>query len=592
MPVRQRLACSHAGLMLLAIAALWPSTAAAQEVTVTLNTSDFGDTEDSTTTINLNDCREFAGGREVSVRLDFTANNSGAGLKRDYTVKLEGEGQTCDRESLAVDTSQCTELQDQENIPSSNTDTVTTTLEELFDVNSTTDCENLNLTSTLIIVSEEIDNTTNVTPQIADDLRDDVHTFRLVTTRPTITPPEVTAVGGESSIKVSFDEDSDADSFNFYYREEAFTAGAIPEDLSATSFIGVQSGNNITRGISVNRTYFIALTAVDSVGNESLLGEVSQVTTQPTFDFFENFREAGGGDPGGFGCTTTSPSRRAPGALGLLALLTIVCGTIAWRRRTRHATEASMTPFQHTLLALAALGTVAGVLMPAQQAQAQRFDRKLEGRLPTSGAIELRLGTYLPQVDDAVTGSPYLDAFGAKQMFLTELQFDRQFYNGFGTAAVGFHVGLMNVQGTSINADGTESVDKTKLNLVPLRLSLVYRFDPLAVDLDIPLVPVFKVGLDYYVWWVNSGDNIATYDDGDKVDNAIGGTLGWHASMGVYLLLDWFDEISADILLFDFGIANTYLFADFVVYNINDFGSEDSFDFSEQNAMFGIAFEY
>ncbi len=203
------------------------------------------------------------------------------------------------------------------------------------------------------------------------------------------------------------------------------------------------------------------------------------------------------------------------------------------------------------------------------------------------------MGVYLPEIDSGVNGSPYKTTFGNESMFLTELQFDSQFYNGFGTAGVGLTVGLMDITGESVNADGTTSVDKTELNLLPMRLSLVYRFDVLAVDLDLPIVPVFKAGLDYYIWWITSGQgDIATFNNGGSTDNAIGGTLGWHASMGIYILLDWFDEVSADTLLFDFGIANTYLFADFTIYQVDDFGSSESFNFSDQNVMFGIAFEY
>ena len=49
------------------------------------------------------------------------------------------------------------------------------------------------------------------------------------------------------------------------------------------------------------------------------------------------------------------------------------------------------------------------------------------------------------------------------------------------------------------------SGDTTALNIVPLSIMAVYRFDYLALRYKIPFVPYFKIGLAYYVWWIENG---------------------------------------------------------------------------------------
>jgi hypothetical protein len=214
-------------------------------------------------------------------------------------------------------------------------------------------------------------------------------------------------------------------------------------------------------------------------------------------------------------------------------------------------------------------------------------DADLPGFDDSTGLVEIRLGSYTPEIDEAVDGTPYQQAFG-ESMFLFELELDRQFWRGMGTLGYSLTIGYMNVDGRSLTSTGTDSPDETSLSVIPLRAGLVYRFDYLAQRFDVPLALSFKVGLDLYSWWITAGDNLATANGktGDGV------TLGYHYASGVYLLLDWFDESSADGLAFDFGVINSYLFTEIQRTEIDDFGESGSLRLSDTHYTFGFAFEY
>lgn len=572
----RRCALAMAGALLMVAA-----TAQAQEaISVTL-LDNVGELDTSSVTFNLKECQEAAG-ITLDVQLAFLIAQFPSTEDLDFVVKIDQDGGASCNNTLELDATEeengCRILEDRAAVPSTTSGdsyvtTIETTFDELFDIDARADCEDQDASVTLSVVAERV-----VEGAIDKELVQENFQFILKTARPDITPPELSVSAGESSVTLSFTAVDGASTYNLYFSESAFEGGGDPP-AGASRQLDVRSGDTITSGIKVNRTYTMALAAVDDVGNESLLGETITVTTVPTLDFYEQFRNAGGTDPGGF-CTVAAPASPARGAGLWLAALALGAALIA-RRRLRRG------PGLGAACAALVLASVALVAAP-NQASAQFKGLNHD----TSGAFELRLGAYLPEVDGALSASPgpYESAFGNESMFLTEIELDSQFYRGFGTAAVGFTFGLMEVTGKAITSStGEQSVDKTDLNILPLRLSLVYRFDVLATDLDFPLVPVFKAGLDYYIWWINSGQGKIATAEGD---NAVGATMGWHASMGLHLLLDWFDEVSADALLFDFGIVNTYLFADLVYYQVDDFGSKDSFDFSEANAMFGIAFEY
>jgi hypothetical protein len=217
-----------------------------------------------------------------------------------------------------------------------------------------------------------------------------------------------------------------------------------------------------------------------------------------------------------------------------------------------------------------------------------------EGSAQTS-AMELRFGTYKPAIDSEFSGdvSPYEDIFGDESAWLFGAEYDAQIWHGFGSFGLFGSASWGFVSGKGVAPEGAETSDETTLSMVPLVLGAVYRFDVLAERYKIPFVLTGKLGVDYTVWWIRDGvDEITEFGDGTggKLPG-YGGTWGLHWAVGLHLLLDFFEPHTAKVFDNEMGVNNSYLFAEYVGYWVNDFGSSKSFDLSHNGVVFGLAFE-
>jgi hypothetical protein len=372
---------------------------------------------------------------------------------------------------------------------------------------------------------------------------------------------------------VTWDGDDNTE-YSIYYSTLPLTAGTQPETLTDVNVHREQYGSSVTLtdGISLGNTYYVAVAEVDSNGNESELSEVVEVVTAEAYDFFEEYRRSGGVEEGGY-CATT---HRGAGfsTLGLVML-----GLAASRRRrARGARDAA--------------GIVAiAVLAAPFAAQAQSGN---DYSTPITSALELRFGGVQPAIDDEFDGTgPYERIFGDRNLLLAEVEYDRQFWRGFGSFAVGVHGGHMSREAKALNEDGERSPDRTRLTIWPVRASAVYRFDVLQERWNVPLVIAAKAGLDYYLWRVSTAGEVAreTNADGDELKGS-GGTAGWHASVALHLCLDWFAPGMARSFDTNVGVNNSYIFAEYMASSVNDFGGAKSWDLSASSAVFGLAFEF
>ncbi len=256
-------------------------------------------------------------------------------------------------------------------------------------------------------------------------------------------------------------------------------------------------------------------------------------------------------------------------------------------------------------------------------------------RSPQHFAFELKFGTYSPNIDatGGLTGKPFSDEFVAQDSanagkrpdgkLLTSMEFDWQFWHGFGSLGVGVSAGLMRVSTHSFvygtATDGSlvscpvvpgqlncqRSGDTNTLSVIPLTLELVYRFDVLSKRWNIPVVPYLKGGIGYYLWWVADGSgNLAHNVDktsqqivntgtcGFGGDCALGGTFGLVAHPGIALMLDFLDPGSARTMDNELGINHTYLFCELNYAWINGFGSATKLNLSDTGWNAGLAFEF
>lgn len=241
-------------------------------------------------------------------------------------------------------------------------------------------------------------------------------------------------------------------------------------------------------------------------------------------------------------------------------------------------------------------------LVGAPQASAQMFDGQSFSS-PKSHQIEIKFGPYTPGIDDGEGTGAYEKIFGGDSMIMARFEYDYQFWQGFGTLAVGFELGYGSVTGKGVMTGSEDATaDETDLNIVPIAVSLVYHFDVLANRWDIPLVPFVKVGLDYNIWWVNNGvgdtSEAVIYNTpgdptsgGTKFEGA-GDTWGWHVAVGLKLRLDGMAPKTAQTFDNEVGVNHSYLFAELLYADISDFGSDKSWQLGDLTGLFGLAFEF
>lgn len=241
-------------------------------------------------------------------------------------------------------------------------------------------------------------------------------------------------------------------------------------------------------------------------------------------------------------------------------------------------------------------------------------------------AFELKFGPYTPHIDSSpgLNGkTPFQDLFTNQfhptppgPRLLTQLELDFQFLHRFGSLGVGLTAGYARrtthsfdypaAGGSCTVGSCVRSGDTTALNVIPLSLLAVYRFDVLALRYHVPLVPYFKIGIAYYFWAIQNGSGgIATVSvDGagnptmdpsapgfHKIDGA-GGTWGWVMNPGISLLLDVLDPEAARVMDTEIGINHTYLFVELHYADISGFGAPNKLVLSDTTLNAGLAFEF
>jgi hypothetical protein len=234
--------------------------------------------------------------------------------------------------------------------------------------------------------------------------------------------------------------------------------------------------------------------------------------------------------------------------------------------------------------------------------------------------LEIKFGPYSPNIDasSGVIGTPFADLFPPDKgktrppgRLLTSAELDYEFlHRKFGTLGIGHTAGFYrrttqalqyadNMK-TSCTSNCMRSGDSTALNIIPLSIEAVYRFDYLAQRYHIPFVPYFKIGLAYYIWWIENGGgsfSIAHFDytgsDGKPhSDSGFGGTWGWVMHPGGAFLLDVIDPTAARVMDAELGINHTYLFCEFSYAAINGFGAAGKLNLSDTTLNAGLAFQF
>jgi hypothetical protein len=207
--------------------------------------------------------------------------------------------------------------------------------------------------------------------------------------------------------------------------------------------------------------------------------------------------------------------------------------------------------------------------------------------------LEFKLGGYLPLIDrePSLTSKPYETVFGGSSMLLFEVEADRILWQKFGTLGIGVSAGYAEKYGRALITQGPSAGqpanDSTALKVVPLRALAVYRLEYGALKMGIPLVPYAKVGFVFTPWWITKGGSVEVAE-GSK---GSGVKYGYMFAGGISLMLDFLEPQMAKDFTTDIGVNHSYLFAEYVYEEVNNFG-KPGLDLSSRHWMFGFALDF
>ena len=345
--------------------------------------------------------------------------------------------------------------------------------------------------------------------------------------------------------------------------------------------------------------YTVGVAAVDTSGNASPIASGFVQKPVPTINLYQAYRDAGGQSPGGY-CALAGPGARL-GAIAFLASAGFL-GLLIFRRR-RRARRALSRGLPWLVVTLAAGSAQAQQVVSHAQTEERSAAQSGDYRSPREWAIELRFGPYAPDVDSEFSGgaTPYKTMFGGKRHLMSQLEFDWQFFQAFGSLGVGAVVGYYNESAKAFTADATgqcvtdstgactRSADATTLRLIPVAALLVYRWDVAAEHWKIPLVPYAKLGLNYTFWEINNGNgNVPEYKGG----HGSGGTAGWQAAAGMSLLLDILDPDAARGLDMETGVNHSYVFFEWNHVDASGLGMSKKLHVGDSRWVLGLMFEF
>ncbi|MDQ3366342.1 MAG: MXAN_2562 family outer membrane beta-barrel protein, partial [Myxococcota bacterium] len=235
----------------------------------------------------------------------------------------------------------------------------------------------------------------------------------------------------------------------------------------------------------------------------------------------------------------------------------------------------------------------------------------------------IRVGPYIPEIDlqaglNALTGKgPYAAMFGdyyidgtkrerAVWQILPMLDVDRILWSGFGQVGVGGSIGYMQKSAYAY-LDGTSEDDEMRprsrasrntFRLLPLAVTVSYRFTWLDDTYGIPVVPYVRGGLSYYAWWIRApnGNVSRTCEamDADmctSFDKAYGGSIGYQGSVGLAIRAERIDAEAA-MSMRNSGIQHAGFYGEYQYAKVDGFGSETRLSVGDNTWFAGVNFEF
>jgi len=243
----------------------------------------------------------------------------------------------------------------------------------------------------------------------------------------------------------------------------------------------------------------------------------------------------------------------------------------------------------------ATAAALAALAVPAR-AQEGHADKRPES--PQWFAFELRFAPYWPAIDSqpGLTGMPYKETFGTMPRLLFSGEIDAQLLRipHFGSLGPAFSFGYTEMSAPAPFLDGSGlSQEDTNIEIFPMYLVAVLRIDVLMKDFKIPIVPYAKLGIATTIWRSFTDSGTSTFVDSTGQSHAaFGATWGEQVALGGMLNLDWIDRRATASLDQTTGINHTYVFAEWMLANLDNFGSSSGLRVGTSTVCGGLAFEF
>lgn len=221
--------------------------------------------------------------------------------------------------------------------------------------------------------------------------------------------------------------------------------------------------------------------------------------------------------------------------------------------------------------------------------------------------LELRLGQYRPEFGhqtlpgtDKTESDYYKLYFGKSSPIMTALEVDRYLASKVGLLGVYGRVGHWKASGKSkvcqdggavVNCtsqtvwSGADGNTTTTFLVVPLTAGVIYRFDLLKKQWDIPLTAYGKAGYNYYLWWWSAAGETTTLNG----KAAKGATGGLELSAGLALNLDWIEPSGGRR---GAVFLDSNLFVDYTRSWADGFGDRKKINMSADQLTMGLSFDF
>ena len=201
---------------------------------------------------------------------------------------------------------------------------------------------------------------------------------------------------------------------------------------------------------------------------------------------------------------------------------------------------------------------------------------------PRWGSFQISLSPYSPDIDSEFLNAPfppYATVFGTSRPLMIQALVNKSIWTTeYGTLDVGVGVAYWQASGQGFYQGTDGSIQRggsTSLLFIPIQLQVGYRFEWLFERFSVPFEPYVRGAIVDYIWNTSGQNGVSSWTSPDGVAyRGSGATFGWSATLGLAVVLDYFDTGLSRQMDYDVGINRTMLFFDFTRSSVNNFGSD------------------